>query len=104
MSQASDEPRRRAKRSAPETERARPFEDDLAELDEIVATLEEGKLPLDEALTLYERGVRLALACQRRLDEAALRVSQLRATSGREPGERNGANDYTLESIAIDIE
>jgi exodeoxyribonuclease VII small subunit len=104
MSQASDEPNRRAKRGAPEPAHARPFEDDLAELDEIVARLEDGKLPLDEALTLYERGVRLALACQRRLDEAALRVSQLRATSVREPGEQNDAGGYTLESIEFEIE
>lgn len=104
MSQASEEPNRRAKRGAPEPERARPFEDDVAELDEIVATLEDGKLPLDEALTLYERGVRLALACQRRLDEATLRVSQLRATSGRDSAEQDGVGGYTLESIDYDIE
>jgi exodeoxyribonuclease VII small subunit len=104
MSQASDEPNRRAKRGAPEPARTRPFEDDLAELDEIVAVLEDGKLPLDEALALYERGVRLALACQLRLDDAALRVSQLRATGGRESGEQDGAGGYTLESIEFDIE
>jgi exodeoxyribonuclease VII small subunit len=99
MNHTGDEGRRRGKRSAASEDSARPFEDDLAELDEIVATLEEGKLPLDEALTLYERGVRLTQACQRRLDEAALRVSQLR-----EAGNREVASEYILESIEFDAE
>jgi exodeoxyribonuclease VII small subunit len=43
----------------------------------IVARLEAGDLPLDEALALYEEGVTVAAACQRLLDEAELRVQEL---------------------------
>ena len=48
-------------------------------LQQVVARLEQGELPLDETLQLYEQGVRLAAACQRLLDSAELRVQQLSA-------------------------
>lgn len=54
-----------------------PFEKALARLEEIVQKLEEGDLPLQEALALYEQGVALSRRCQDLLDEAELRVSQL---------------------------
>lgn len=52
-------------------------------LQEVVARLEEGELPLEETLQLYEQGVRLAAECQRLLDAAELRVRQLQLD---EPG------------------
>lgn len=48
-------------------------------LQEVVARLEAGELPLDESLRLYEEGVGLAAECQRLLDAAELRVQQLQA-------------------------
>jgi exodeoxyribonuclease VII small subunit len=48
-------------------------------LQEIVAQLEAGDLPLDQTLKLYEEGVRLAAECQALLDAAELRVQQLQA-------------------------
>lgn len=50
-------------------------------LQQVVARLEQGELPLDETLQFYEQGVRLAAACQRLLDTAELRVQQLSAAS-----------------------
>jgi exodeoxyribonuclease VII small subunit len=79
----------------------RPFEEQLDELDTIVASLEEGKLPLDEALALYERGMRLAQSCQRRLDDAELRVNRLRAV-GDESGAGSSDDAFLLEAIEID--
>ncbi|HEX9038455.1 MAG TPA: exodeoxyribonuclease VII small subunit [Ktedonobacterales bacterium] len=99
MSVNGDEGKRRAKRGATEAVDNRPFEEQLDELDALVATLEEGRLPLEEALTLYERGMRLAQACQRRLDDAELRVSALRATS---LANDNESGEFTLESIDIE--
>jgi exodeoxyribonuclease VII small subunit len=49
------------------------------QLQQVVARLEQGELPLDETLRLYEQGVRLAAACQQLLDAAELRVRQLTA-------------------------
>jgi exodeoxyribonuclease VII small subunit len=53
-----------------------------ARLQEVVARLEHGELPLDETLELYEQGMQLAAACQRLLDQAELRVQQLQSGNG----------------------
>ena len=50
-------------------------------MQEIVARLEAGELPLAEALALYEEGVAVAAACQRLLDEAELRIQELQPGS-----------------------
>ncbi len=53
------------------------FEDALTELDSIVAKIEAGDLTLEESLSLFERGQKLAARCNKQLDEASLRVEQL---------------------------
>ncbi len=56
---------------------AETYETLYARLQDIIARLEQGELPLADLLTIYEQGVQLATACQRLLDEADLRVQQL---------------------------
>lgn len=53
------------------------FEAALAELDTIVKKLEEGDLPLEASLQLYERGVQLSRFCHARLEEAERRIEIL---------------------------
>lgn len=53
------------------------FEVSIAELAEIVERLEAGELPLEDALALFERGMKLAKASQSILDRAERRVEQL---------------------------
>ena len=53
------------------------YESLYARMQAIVARLEAGQLPLDEALALYEEGVAVAAACQRLLDEAELRIQEI---------------------------
>ena len=53
------------------------FEASLERLEEIVKTLEEGDLPLDESLRLFEEGVGLTRTCAARLDEAERRIEVL---------------------------
>lgn len=55
------------------------FEDAYTRLEQTVQRLETGGLSLDEALTLYEEGMRLAGLCTRLLDSAELRISQVSA-------------------------
>ena len=50
------------------------FEKALEELQQIVASLEDGNVSLDASLGLYERGVELVRLCNRRLEEATQRV------------------------------
>ncbi|MBL8152716.1 MAG: exodeoxyribonuclease VII small subunit [Anaerolineae bacterium] len=61
------------------------FEAAYAELERIIAQLESGELPLEESVTLYERGRQLAERCQAALDQAELRVSQLSGDGRVEP-------------------
>jgi exodeoxyribonuclease VII small subunit len=56
---------------------AMSFEDALAELEQIVKRLEEGKGKLDEAITSYERGAQLKHHCERKLREAQERVEKI---------------------------
>ena len=53
------------------------FEEALKELEEIVNRLEQGEIPLDEALQLFEQGVKLSRLCHTKLDEAQKRVEVL---------------------------
>ena len=48
----------------------RKFEDLLKELQEVVETLESGKLSLEESVELYQKGMKLSLECKKRLDAA----------------------------------
>jgi len=50
------------------------YEAAFAQLEEILQVLEAGDLPLEQSLTLYEQGVKLAALCSRKLEEAELRV------------------------------
>ncbi len=54
-----------------------PFDKALDELRAVVAKLEEGGLPLEESIALYERGAALHEHCGRLLDSAELRVQRL---------------------------
>ena len=55
-----------------------PFEELQRALDDIVARLERGDVPLDEALALWQRGEELYRACAERLERAELRIEELR--------------------------
>ena len=54
------------------------FEDALKELERIVARLESGEAPLQEAIDLYARGDELRRQCGARLDAAQARIEAIR--------------------------
>ena len=53
------------------------FEDALKALEDVVRRLESGEVPLDQSITLYERGEALRLHCQARLDAAQARIEKI---------------------------
>ena len=55
------------------------FEQSLARLEEVAQLLEQGDLPLEEGLALFEEGVQLSRQCQDRLDAAEKRITSLSA-------------------------
>lgn len=78
---------------APEPPRKGEFEKSLTRLEEIVKRLESTDLSLDEAMKLFEEGVKLSRDCQKQLEEAEGRVEiLLRKADGKiqaEPFETN---------------
>ena len=53
------------------------FEDALRALEDVVRRLETGDVPLEESITLYERGETLRNHCQKRLDAAQARIEKI---------------------------
>ena len=53
------------------------FEDALKKLEKIVGDLENGNIPLDEALEKYEEGIRLSKVCAKKLEVAKKKVEIL---------------------------
>ena len=63
---------------------SRSFESSLEELERIVRELEQGELPLERSLELFEQGVKLSRECQDRLNQAERRIEILmRDSQGR---------------------
>ena len=73
------------------------FERSMTELEAVVARLEQGDVPLEEALKAFERGIALTRACQRALTHAEQKVELLvtRADGSSEtvPFDDPGADD-----------
>lgn len=56
---------------------SRTFEASLEALEQIVRDLEQGDLPLEKSLELFEQGIRLSRECQERLSQAERRIELL---------------------------
>ena len=67
-----------------QTEKSPDFEQSLTELEALVAKLEQGDVPLEEALKTFERGVALTRQCQTALRTAQQKVEVLLARNGEE--------------------
>jgi exodeoxyribonuclease VII small subunit len=60
------------------------YEEAFGELSDLVEKLQQGDLPLEETIALYERGMKLSFHCERFLDEADRRIEVLaRGEDGR---------------------
>ena len=70
-------PKDSAKKDSPAS-----FEAGLEELETIVKDMESGELPLDRALELFERGMKLSEACRKQLEEAETRIEILMKRAG----------------------
>ncbi|MGD9564252.1 MAG: exodeoxyribonuclease VII small subunit [Pyrinomonadaceae bacterium] len=72
---------------------SKTFEASLNELERIVKQLEDGDMPLEDSLKLFEDGVRLSRECRERLTNAERRIEVLMKDS-------NGS--IALEPVQID--
>lgn len=67
------------------------FERSLEELEMIVMKLEDGDLPLEESLKLFENGIKLSRECRERLTAAERKIQVL-------------VKDASGELVATDLE
>lgn len=63
------------------------FENNLTELDNIISVLESGECSLDEAIKLFENGVKITENCSKQLNEAKLKITELKKNT------KDGDND-----------
>ncbi len=57
--------------------KGKSFEDSIEELEKIVAALENGECPLEEAVKLFENGVKISNECHAALDKAEQKIKIL---------------------------
>ena len=62
-----------------------PFERAIDELESIVKRLEEGKVPLEESVAIYERGEVLKARCEELLRQAEARVEKITLNADGKP-------------------
>jgi exodeoxyribonuclease VII small subunit len=65
---------------------AMTFEEAMAALEQVVASLEKGEVPLEQSIALYERGASLKAHCAAKLKDAEEKVEMIRAQEGRAVG------------------
>ena len=53
------------------------FEESIKQLDEILEKLEGGKIPLDESVDLYSKGMKLCVECAEKLNEVKGKIALL---------------------------
>ena len=61
------------------------FEKAIEELESIVKRLEEGKVPLEESVAIYERGEALKRRCSELLSQAEARVAKITLDASGKP-------------------
>lgn len=65
------------------------FEEKMQRLEEIVRLIDQGNVPLEDSLKLFQEGTALVESCGKLLDEAELQVKKIVADAEGEPVEEN---------------
>ncbi len=64
------------------SEKTQTFEQHMAELEKLVARMEQGDVPLDEALQAFEQGMKLVTVCKEQLSQAEMKVEKVMNAQG----------------------
>lgn len=76
------------------------FEQSIKQLEQIVAELESGELPLEQAIKKFEEGMELSRFCQQRLEESERKITLLMQDGAGRPVEK----PFTAESRESDAD
>lgn len=63
------------------------FEQNMERLEQIVRAMEQGDVPLEESLKLFQEGTALVQVCGKLLDEAEMQVKQIAVNADGAPVE-----------------
>ena len=69
------------------------FEEKMQRLEQIVRAMEQGDVPLDESLKLFQEGTQLVQTCNKLLDDAELQVKKIATDVNGAPVEEGFANE-----------
>lgn len=61
------------------------FEESMARLEQIVRSLEQGNVPLEESLKLFQEGTELVRSCGKLLDDANLQIEKVMTAADGSP-------------------
>lgn len=59
------------------------YEESIAELKEIIGKIESREAGLEESISLYRRGMEILQSCEKYLEDAELKVTEIRDLSAR---------------------
>lgn len=77
-------------------ETKKTFEEALTELENIVRSLESGRVQLEQAVEAYEKGIKLKQICEQKLADAKARIDKLTIN---ENGEITGKEAFDVETV-----
>ena len=69
------------------------FEESMQRLEQIVRAMEQGDVPLEESLKLFQEGTQLVRSCNQLLDEAQLQVTKVMTAPDGTPAEEEFADE-----------
>jgi exodeoxyribonuclease VII small subunit len=67
------------------SKKSNTFEESIARLEQIVRGLEQGNVPLEESLKLFQEGTELVRSCGQLLDEAELQIKKVMTAADGSP-------------------
>ena len=63
-------------------ENEKTFEENLKELETIVAELEKGELSLEDAISKFEKGIKVSKECNSKLEDAEKKITMVLEKNG----------------------
>lgn len=72
------------------------FESAMGRLEQIVRSLEQGNVPLEESLKLFREGTELVRSCTKQLDDAQLQIQKVMTAADGSPVMEDFHDDGTV--------
>lgn len=67
------------------SKQSKTFEESMGRLEQIVRAMEQGNVPLEESLKLFQEGTELVRGCSKLLDEAELQIKKVMTAADGSP-------------------